>query len=67
MPVDWLIVISNICDAHHGLFAHQAKTFDLFMASREHPVEVQEEYPNNGQGWVLNTEVAATTMLVEVS
>ena len=67
MPVDWPIVISNICDADHGLFAHQAKAFDLYTASREHPVEVREEYPNDGRGWVLNTEVAATEKLLKVN
>jgi phenylpropionate dioxygenase-like ring-hydroxylating dioxygenase large terminal subunit len=25
MPVDWPIVISNICDADHGMFAHGGK------------------------------------------
>jgi hypothetical protein len=66
MPVDWPIVVSNICDADHGLFAHQAKPFDLYSASKEYPFQVTEEFPNDGQGWILKTQVDATEKLLKV-
>ncbi|KAL3782678.1 hypothetical protein ACHAW5_001359 [Stephanodiscus triporus] len=67
MPVDWPIVISNICDADHGLFAHQAKAFDLYTASEEYPVEVREDFPNERRGWALHTMVEATEKLLKVN
>ncbi|KAL3941147.1 MAG: hypothetical protein SGARI_000697 [Bacillariaceae sp.] len=66
MPVDWPIVVSNICDAEHGAFAHQAKAFDMYAASKEHPLQVTQEYPNNGKRWVVKTKVDASDKLLEV-
>jgi phenylpropionate dioxygenase-like ring-hydroxylating dioxygenase large terminal subunit len=66
MPVDWPIVVSNICDAEHGAFAHQAKAFDMYAASKEHPLHVTQEFPNDGKGWVVKTKVDASDKLLEV-
>jgi phenylpropionate dioxygenase-like ring-hydroxylating dioxygenase large terminal subunit len=66
MPVDWPIVVSNICDADHGLFAHQAKAFDMYSASQNYPLEITETYPNDGKGYVLESKVEAVQKLLEV-
>jgi nitrite reductase/ring-hydroxylating ferredoxin subunit len=66
MPVDWPIVVSNICDADHGLFAHQAKPFDMYSASTEYPMEVVQEFPDNGRGWIMKTKVDAADKLLKV-
>jgi hypothetical protein len=66
MPVDWPIVVSNICDSDHGLFAHQAKPFDMYSASKDNPLQVTEEFPNDGKGWILKTQVDSTEKLLEV-
>jgi nitrite reductase/ring-hydroxylating ferredoxin subunit len=66
MPVDWPIVLSNIFDPDHGLFAHQAKPFDMYSASQTYPLEVTETYPNNGKGFVLESKVDAVDKLLEV-
>lgn len=66
MPVDWPIVISNICDADHGLFAHQAKPFDMYSASKDYPLQVSERFPQNGKGWILESQVDAAEKLLQV-
>ena len=66
MPVDWPIVVSNICDPDHGLFAHQSKNFDMYSASKSNPLAVQEEFPNDGKGYVLKTQVDAGEKLLEI-
>ena len=35
-----------ICDAGHGLNAHQALTFDLHFGSKEHTMKVAPKYVN---------------------
>ena len=67
MPVDWPIVVSNICDADHGLFAHQAKAFDMYSASIDVPFEsVVSEITNGGKGWTLKTKVDSRDKLLDV-
>lgn len=66
MPVDWPIVVSNICDADHGLFAHQSKPFDMYSASKDYPLQVSESFPYNGKGWTLASQVDAADKLLEV-
>lgn len=66
MPVDWPIIISNICDPDHGLFAHQAKPFDMYSASKDYPLQVSETFPYDGQGWNLACQVDAAEKLLEV-
>lgn len=66
MPVDWPIVVSNIFDPDHGLFAHQAKNFDLYSASVPFPMDVEQDYPNDGKGWVLKSKVDAKDKLLQV-
>jgi len=34
LPIDYSILIENILDPDHGLFAHQAAPFDLYTATR---------------------------------
>lgn len=66
MPVDWPIVVSNIFDPDHGLFAHQAKPFDMYSASQKHPLQITELYPDDGKGFVLETKVEAVEKLLDV-
>jgi phenylpropionate dioxygenase-like ring-hydroxylating dioxygenase large terminal subunit len=66
MPVDWPIVVSNGCDSDHGLFAHQDKGFDMYSASKDSPLQVTEEFPNDGKGWILKTQVDAREKLLVI-
>jgi phenylpropionate dioxygenase-like ring-hydroxylating dioxygenase large terminal subunit/uncharacterized protein YaaQ len=66
MPVDFPIVVSNICDPDHGLFAHQAKNFDMYSASQDKPLKIEEEFPNNGKGWILKSFVDSGQKVLEV-
>jgi hypothetical protein len=58
-------VVSNICNADHGLFVHQAKAFDMYSASKEYPLQATEEFPNDGKGWILKTQVDAAEKVLE--
>ena len=65
--VDWSILLSNICDADHGLFAHQAKGFDLYSASSQYPMAIgREEFPQNGKGWKIQVQVPANYKVLQV-
>jgi phenylpropionate dioxygenase-like ring-hydroxylating dioxygenase large terminal subunit len=66
LPVDWPILLSNICDPDHGVFAHQAKAFDWYTASVEEPVELIQEFPNSGKGFVMKGKVLATDKVLQV-
>ncbi|KAL3940845.1 MAG: hypothetical protein SGBAC_004695 [Bacillariaceae sp.] len=65
-PVDWPIVVSNILDPDHGIFAHQATTFDMYSASSAFPLEIQNHYPEDGKGWVLESKVKAQEKILDV-
>ena len=65
-PVDWPILVSNIFDPDHGLFAHQAVAFDMYSASKDRPIDMEQAYPNDGKGWILNSKVDARKKLLEV-
>lgn len=67
MPVDFPILLSNICDPDHGLFAHQDKNFDMYTASLDCPFEsfVSEE-TDGGKGWSLNTKVDSKKKIIEL-
>ncbi|KAK9838314.1 hypothetical protein WJX81_004064 [Elliptochloris bilobata] len=40
MPVDFTLLLENVADPDHGVFAHQTATFDSFTASAAHPMAV---------------------------
>ena len=40
LPIDYSILVENILDPDHGLFAHQAPQFDLYSADRDSPQDV---------------------------
>ena len=67
MPVDFSILISNICDPDHGLFAHQAKSFDLYTASLDCSFEsfVSKE-TDGGRGWLLSTKIDSRDKITRV-
>lgn len=65
-PVDWPIVVSNVLDPDHGMFAHQASTFDMYSASNQFPIEMEQEYPNEGRGWIMNSKVDSRDKVLQV-
>jgi phenylpropionate dioxygenase-like ring-hydroxylating dioxygenase large terminal subunit len=67
MPVDFPILISNICDPDHGLFAHQSTNFDMYTASLDCPFEsfVSEE-TDGGKGWSLRTKIDSKDKIIEI-
>ena len=42
-PVDFTLVLTNVADPDHGIFAHQTPIFDSFAASAEYPMQVTTE------------------------
>jgi phenylpropionate dioxygenase-like ring-hydroxylating dioxygenase large terminal subunit len=65
-PVDWPIVVSNVFDPDHGMFAHQASTFDMYTASKEFPIELEQDYPNEGRGWIMKSKVDSRDKMKQV-
>mmetsp|Transcript_22489 Transcript_22489/g.31548 ORF Transcript_22489/g.31548 Transcript_22489/m.31548 type:complete len:627 (-) Transcript_22489:75-1955(-) len=63
-PIDYSILLENIMDPDHGLFAHGAKGFDLYSASNDMPQELEEEITNNGKGWKIISRVKASETLL---
>lgn len=63
-PIDWSILLENILDPDHGLFAHQAKAFDLYSASKDLPISLSESFPNNGKSWTITSSVKAVDKLL---
>ena len=64
-PIDWTVLIENIMDPDHGLFAHQAKPFDLYTGSKEHPQTVSEEVTADGKGVIMRASVTAVDKLTK--
>ncbi len=54
------------CCLDHGLFAHGVLGFDLYSASKEAPQSIEEEFVNDGKGWVITSRVAAMEKLIAV-
>jgi len=38
--IDYTLLLENLMDPDHGLFAHQAPYFDLYSANKDHPMHV---------------------------
>jgi phenylpropionate dioxygenase-like ring-hydroxylating dioxygenase large terminal subunit len=67
MPIDWPILVSNILDPDHGVFAHQNKAFDMYTASKVFPFEsFESKVVNKGKGWTLKAKVDSQDKLLEV-
>ena len=43
MPIDYTLLVENVADPDHGVFAHQTPIFDSFAASSDHPLTVGSE------------------------
>ncbi|KAK9814291.1 hypothetical protein WJX72_003521 [[Myrmecia] bisecta] len=41
MPVDFSLLIENVADPDHGIWAHQTTNFDSFAASADYPMHVE--------------------------
>jgi hypothetical protein len=62
-PVDYSLLLENILDADHGVFAHGVGGFDLYSASRDTPQRIIEEFPQNG--WKITSRVDAVEKLLK--
>ena len=63
-PVDFSILVENICDPDHGLFAHGNKAFDLYAASKDHPQLVEESMSSDYKHLTFTSSVDAVDKLV---
>ena len=61
-PVDWSLLLSNIMDPDHGMYAHTALAFDFYSASANHPLTIEESFDN--KGWTLKAGVDAVEKLL---
>merc|ERR1711977_473552 len=60
MPIDYSLLLENICDPDHGIFAHQTKSFDMYTASPEFALNVRKMNRTEDRGdFVLQGEVPA--------
>lgn len=62
--IDYSLLVTNILDPDHGLFAHQATPFDMYVGSAEHPINVTQEFTDQG-GWILQTSVPAVSKMIK--
>jgi len=62
-PIDWTLLIENIMDPDHGLFAHQNTGFDLYTASKGNPYNLTESFFDNG--WILRGQVSAVEKVLK--
>ncbi len=65
-PIDFSILLENIIDPDHGIFAHGAVGFDLFSASSTAPQSLEEESVHGGKGWQITSKVAAVEKVLAV-
>ena len=65
-PIDFSLLMENIMDPDHGLFAHGATAFDQYSASVSVPQTLEEEYINGGKGWQITSKVAAVEKVLKV-
>lgn len=63
-PIDYMILLENIMDPDHGLFAHHAPAFDLYSASNTIPMNIEESFLNNGTSWIITSRVQAIPKLI---
>lgn len=63
-PIDWPILVENILDPDHGLFAHGAAGFDLYSANNDSPQHVNETSLHGGIGWTIASAVDAKLKLL---
>lgn len=72
--IDWTLLVSNILDPDHGLFAHQMPPFDFYSASTEYPLTIVESttrgsfnssiaYPSDGDEIAAHNSAAASSVL----
>jgi hypothetical protein len=45
---------------------YTAKPFDMYTASKEFPMQVEQKFPNDRKGWTVRTKVDAADKLKEV-
>ena len=62
LPIDYALLVENILDPDHFLFAHQAAPFDIYSASKESPQTVTVEEPSPGS-FAISSAVAAVPKL----
>ena len=62
LPIDYALLVENILDPDHFLFAHQAAPMDIYSASKESPQTVTVEEPSPGC-YAISSAVAAVPKL----
>ena len=65
LPLDWTLLVGNILDPDHGMFAHQMKSMDLYSASLKAKQTVNTFQEEDSGRFVLRSEVDATFKLSE--
>ena len=63
VPIDFSLLLENVVDYDHGLFAHQVSGFDLYCGSLDHPQEVSTSYDADGRFEVTMTTKALPKVL----
>jgi len=61
LPIDYSVLVENIIDPDHGLFAHQASAFDWYTGNNKYPQQV--EVSANGTGYSVTARVASANKL----
>lgn len=65
-PVDWPILIENIMDPDHGMFAHASPMMDMYTGSPEAPQSIEETFDNNGASWTIVSRTDAVGNLAVI-
>lgn len=68
LPIDYSLLVENILDPDHGLFAHQLPAFDLYSASPDAPQRVtvravEDEAEDEAAAFAIESRVAAWAKL----
>jgi len=60
-PIDYSVLVENITDPDHGLFAHQSAGFDFYTASEKYPQTV--EVLADGEAFSVESRVTSANKL----
>lgn len=66
-PVDWPILVENILDPDHGLFAHASPIMDMYTGKPEATQKVSENEKAIDKGWDIVSRTDAVDNLIHVN
>jgi len=68
MPIDYTLLLENILDPDHGLFAHntKGKGFDLYTASKDFPQSLEVQVGDGGNSVSMTSRVEARQKLLSI-